>query len=275
MLENGKTALAESSVPPSTKEPEENCPSFSQSGTGSTGCRTHSVYEQLNQALAEIRHCREEIRRMASHLVMVRDEERKRIAGEIHDELGQTIAVGKVQLSLLKRGAARTQPRICEQIDSVSELFSCMSESVRRISKNLHPLLLEESGLEAAMESFATDYQKRTGIKCSLHLDELEPFAVETSWTIFRIFQEALTNVVRHAGASRVQISLSRCNRGVVLEIVDDGKGLQPECRSGEGRGLLGIRERVMARGGQMSLSSLAGAGTSLLVLLPVDFDGV
>jgi signal transduction histidine kinase len=265
MLKNGKSALAEFSDPHSTEQTVDHS---SQSASARAG---YKVTEKLNHALTEIRSCREEIRRLAARLVMVREEERKRIAAEIHDELGQAIAVGMVQLSFLK-GAAQNQPKILEELSSVSELFASLSESARRISNNLSPLVLEEAGLEAAMKSFLADYAKRTGICCRLHMEEkCLPYSVEASFTIFRIFQEALANVVRHAGASQVQVNLSLCSRGLVLEIVDNGKGLQPAGCPVEGRGLMGIRERVMACGGQMSLSSLAGAGTSLLVLIPVE----
>jgi signal transduction histidine kinase len=273
MLKNGKSAVVEISDRPTPGRAENRGPALVQAASTKVASGSRDSHDdQLNDPLVELRECKAEIRRMASRLVMIREEERKRIAGEIHDELGQAITVGKVQLSFLKKAAARNHPEIMEELDSVSELFSSMTESIRRISKNLYPLLLEETGLETAMTSFAGDYEKRTGIRCTVHLDETRKSAsVEASFAIFRIFQEALTNVVRHAGASQVQISLSVCSRGLVLEIVDDGKGLQLGEGSGEGRGLLGIRERVMACGGQMSLSSLAGAGTSLLVLIPLN----
>jgi len=213
----------------------------------------------------------EQLRRLAIRLEAVREEERRRIAREIHDELGQELTAIKIELSsLLFEWPADRRPST--RAESIMKLVDQTVESVRRISTDLRPGILDALGVEAAVEWAAEDFQTRTGTRCHVELPGgrlgVDP---EQATAIFRILQEALTNVARHAGATEVGIRLWGEGGSVSLEVHDNGKGISEEQRSrSTSLGILGMRERALLLGGEFSIAGQPNRGTRVSVRIPL-----
>jgi signal transduction histidine kinase len=212
------------------------------------------------------------LRALAMRLVSIREEERTRVARDLHDELGQSLTALKIQLAML--GSELPEPRQpCQRrLEAMSEMVNQMVQTVRRISTELRPAVLDHLGLIAGMEWQAADFQARTGIACELDADLREGAASPAAATaIFRIVQEALTNVVRHAQARRVRVHLAARDGDILLEISDDGVGLgDPVARPALPLGLLGIRERAAMLGGRAAVVGPPGRGTTVRVRIPL-----
>lgn len=218
----------------------------------------------------ELEESREQLRNLALHLQTAREGERVRIARNIHDELGQILSVFKLDLLWISKRLLKDQKPISEKIEEVSEMVDNAIDSVQRISSDLRPTLLDDVGLAAGMEWQAGEFSKRTGIECNVSF-EPEGISLDDniSVDIFRIFQEALTNVVRHAEATRIDVSLKVDSDKLLLEIRDNGRGIKEKEISGpRSFGLMGMRERVYSWGGEFRISGDAGKGTTLIVSL-------
>jgi len=217
---------------------------------------------------------RERLRNLSRRLQSVVEEERMRISREIHDELGQVLTGVKLNLSLLRRtlaskGLAELSAKVLENEQAISSIVL----TVRKIATELRPGVLDELGVAAAIEWLAKDFQKRTGVGCNVRIngvDKMSDIALTTA--IFRIVQESLTNIMRHAGASQANVNLERKGGTLILEVTDNGSGIK------EGRimdtkslGLIGIRERVLLLGGEAAISGKPGGGTLVRVTLPVE----
>jgi len=214
-----------------------------------------------------------QLRSLAGRLQAIREEERALIAREIHDELGQTMTVLKIQLSLLIRKIYPHDETKREPFRPILQLIDQAVDSVQQISAKLRPGILDELGLTAAIEWQTKDFQKRTGIscRCSLLKDDLR-LQEEKTTAIFRIFQEALTNVARHAQAQRVSVFLRKENGELILEVTDNGRGITKEqINASRSLGILGMQERAMVFGGQVTINGVPGEGTSLKVEMPLD----
>lgn len=222
------------------------------------------VEEQLRASL-------DEVRALAGRLQSVREEERGSIAREIHDELGQACTAVKMDLVLVSRKTARNQAKLREKIDSTIRLVDDMIVSLRRIASDLRPRTLDDLGLAAALEWQAQEFEKRTGITCHLKLPEERLILDgERSTAIFRIFQESLTNVARHAQATRVEAWLEVSGSELVFRIQDNGKGFIPEPRKpGKSFGLVGMQERAILLNGELKIETIPGAGTTLSLKIP------
>ena len=251
-------------------------PEFDQSGAVRTVLSINRDVTERRLSEAELRRSREQLRALSSHLQTVREEERTHIAREVHDELGQALTALKIDLYALQRGLSRGNDpnvdRLTEKIKSMSGLIDATIHSVRRIATELRPGILDDLGLVAAIEWQANDFQTRTGIKCEVtaSVDYLE-LDRDRSTAAFRILQETLTNVARHASASRVGIELKRDDRSLVLEVRDNGKGITASELSGsKSLGLLGMRERAQLFGGDLRISGAAGNGTRVIVNMPL-----
>lgn len=216
----------------------------------------------------------QEIRQLASHLQDVREEERACIAREIHDELGQQLTGLKMDLSWIgKRKIVQEDIEVRQKVLTVMSLLDTTIMTVRRIATDLRPSVLDDLGLIAAIEWQSEEFEKRSGISTTF-ISTMEEcrYSSMISIGLFRICQESLTNVARHANASRVRISLEeQGNANILLKIEDNGKGFDVG-KIGEKKtlGLLGMRERTLMMGGQFRMESQTGRGTTLFVTVPL-----
>lgn len=185
---------------------------------------------ERKRAEEELKSSREQLRNLTAHLQSVREKERMNIAREIHDELGQALTALNMDLFWLNNKLPEDQRYLREKVKSMSELVDGTIKTVQRISAELRPGLLDDLGLAAAIEWQAREFQNRSGIKCkvTLHPEDII-LSQDISVTIFRIFQEALTNTVRHADATWVKASLSEKSDKIELEVRDNGKGITEE----------------------------------------------
>lgn len=229
----------------------------------------------------ELKSSREQLRELAAHLQSVREEERTWIAREIHDELGQALTGLKMDLAWLDKrlrqgiGEASTVA-LSEKLRSMTRLVDATIQTVRRIATALRPGILDDLGLMAAIEWLVVEFQERTKIRCNLHLPS-EDVSVdpERASAVFRILQEILTNVARHAQASRVEIHLIHDGAILFLDVLDNGKGItREEIGNTKSLGLLGMRERALILGGQFQISGTPGKGTRVMVRIPASTTG-
>jgi len=218
----------------------------------------------------QIRESREQLRALASRLEKVREEERTQIAREIHDELGQALTGLKLDVSWMKNRLPRDHEAIA-QCASIIERIDQTANAVRRIATSLRPSVLDQLGLAAALEWQGQEFEARTGIKVAMHvLCDGVPIPDDLGSPVFRILQESLTNVLRHAHATRVNIRLAGTPTFLELEISDNGIGCTSECLEGtRSLGLIGMRERALACGGKFSISGSRGRGTTVALRIP------
>jgi PAS domain S-box-containing protein len=233
-----------------------------------------NVTDITERKLAEsaIKKSEEQLRNLTSYLQKVGEIERTNIAREIHDELGQTLTVLKMDLSWLSRRLADNQISLLEKTDAMSHLISKTIQTVKKISTELRPGLLDDLGLSAAIEWQAEEFQKRTGIKCKISMEPKDiTFDRDRNTAIFRIFQETLTNITRHAGATEVSVSLKQRVGRIELTVRDNGRGItEEELTNPKSFGLIGIRERVKIFGGNNIIKGVPGQGTTVTVRMPV-----
>jgi PAS domain S-box-containing protein len=220
---------------------------------------------------AALRRSRQDLRNLAARLQTVREEERARIARELHDELGQALTGLKMDLAWIKGRISRPQADLAERLQSVIGRVDGTVDQVRRIATELRPGVLDLLGLVAAIEWQAQEFGQRTGVTAELdiHADQTEVEGTRAT-TVFRILQEALTNVARHARASRVRIGYSQTADEIKLEVADNGRGISPDELAGSNSlGLVGIRERAIACGGDLEIQGRPGAGTTVRLRIP------
>ncbi len=231
--------------------------------------RLHADIEQRRSTAEELDRSRAELRELAEHNARVKEDERKRIAREIHDELGQSMLALKIDLTLMAAGypAAASPEHLQQALAQIDTTIAAM----RLIINELRPAVLD-LGLDAAIEWECAKFSRRTGITFLLDLAELPPDTNDDVLTaLYRIVQESLTNIMRHAQARQVRIALWSKDAGLHLRIGDDGIGMDPHCRrKAKSFGLIGISERIHALGGQFDTDSEAGVGTTLTICLPL-----
>lgn len=218
----------------------------------------------------EIRESRQLLRELAAHLENVREEERKRIAREVHDELGQALTVLRMDVSLLRLNFGGQSPQLMERIQSMKETVDGTIQIVRHVTSSLRPAALD-LGLTAAIEWLAEEFTGRNGINCLVKTDGSEVILEDIRATaLFRIVQESLTNVVKHANASEVEVSILAKEDHLWLEVRDNGKGFAADCAKKTGSfGLIGMRERALMIGGKVEIHSVVGSGTRVSVCIP------
>jgi len=237
-----------------------------------TALNRHSLEKALRES--EERNCRaaEELQRLASHLESVRESERARIARQLHDELGQALTAIKMDIAWLLKRFPAADTAMARRAEGLSGLIDDALRTVRRLSQEMRPGILDDLGLKAALEWLCSDFAERTSITCGLdaRLDE-KRLTQDQATAFFRIMQEALTNVSRHAGAKSVRVRLQETGGEVRLEVNDDGRGITSSQTSGKGTlGLIGIRERVLALNGRLDIQGRPGGGTTLTIALPL-----
>ncbi len=225
---------------------------------------------ERHQAQRQLEASQKQLRQLSAHLQAAREEERARIAREIHDELGQTLTALKIDLSGLRRSLDSETLLLQEKCVSMSELIDTTVQSVRRIATELRPGILDDLGLVAAIEWQLSEFQSRTGIECQLtsNLEE-SALGADGKTALFRIFQETLTNVARHANATSVVVNLEEGPDDVTLQVQDNGRGItESDIAKSRSFGLLGISERVHLLNGELSVHGVPGQGTTIVVHL-------
>ena len=226
---------------------------------------------ERHRARETLQASREQLRALASRLQKVREEERTEMAREIHDELGQALTGLKLDIAWMKNRLPRDH-EVMAQCVSIIERIDQTSNAVRRIATSLRPSVLDQIGLAAALEWQGQEFRARTGIDVVVEQacngvripDDLSSSA-------FRIVQESLTNVARHAKATHVTIRLAQDTKLMTLEVTDNGVGCMAGCLDGtKSLGLVGMRERALACGGELTVKGTPGRGTTVLMRVPV-----
>jgi signal transduction histidine kinase len=231
------------------------------------------VQEIKERAAAEkhLRSSEESLRALAAHLHSVREEEWTRIARDFHDHLAQALTGLKMDLSWIVSRLPNESQALRERAQSMADLIDATMQSVQQTVSRLRLDVLDELGLTAAIEWQAEEFQRRSGLRCHVSLPaETLQLDRERSTALFRIFQELLTNVARHAGATRVAVALRIESGRVVLSVEDNGRGIEAEvARSPKSLGLVGVRERVLPYDGRVELQGVRGKGTVVRVSVP------
>jgi len=237
------------------------------------GVRLNESFLQERGLLAKVSESGRQYQLLAERLDTVREEERADLAREIHDVLGQSLTAIKFDLTRMVR--VLTKPEYATATPVIGTLKQATGEldelirSLRRISSDLRPVLLDQLGLFPSMEAYAREWQQRTGIKTDVQLPQIRmDLSPKQRIALFRIFQESLTNVVRHACASQVVISASADSGSVAVRIEDDGIGFEPAVAATKSLGLLGMQERARLIGAELRIDSSPGQGATVGILL-------
>ena len=233
-----------------------------------------TVTDITGQKRAEIKLAEsyKELQRLTMHLDNVKEEERKRIARELHDEMGATLAAMKMRVAWLASKLSPEAKLLSKEANHISNLIMDGISTLRQIVTKLRPTLLEDIGLEAAIDDYVRQFRHNTGIECRLVLPEKGlSLEVDQSATIFRILQESLSNVAKHSQATRVDINFTSQGNSLLMLVDDNGTGFDQKIKNNS-FGLLGIRERVLAVGGVVKINSALGRGTQVEVSIPAHY---
>ena len=228
------------------------------------------LYTVILRDVTERVRAQQELAAFAAEASGVREQEKSRIARELHDELAQTLTALKMDVTWV-RANLQDGAEAASRLDQMQGLLDTAVASTRRIAADLRPLVLDDLGLVAAVEWLASTFTQRHGVPCALEVDEelelQEPYAT----AVFRIVQESLANVAKHAQAKHVQVRLARTEGEVVVSVHDDGQGFHPEDpRKPHSLGLVGLRERAQLLRGSLSLASAPGQGTTVEARIPL-----
>lgn len=223
------------------------------------------------QAEEQLKISEQQLHQLADYQQTIREEERTAMAREIHDELGQALTAMKMDLAWLTKRLPEDQSPLHERVQGITELVNGTIKMVRRLATQLRPAILDDLGLEAALEWQAQEFQTRTGIACNFVTEvEVADLVPERATAIFRICQESLTNVARHAHATTVGIRLWEEQNHLLLEVKDNGRGITAnETTQTRSFGLLGMRERTFLLGGEFQLTSSPNHGTTVMARIP------
>lgn len=221
----------------------------------------------------QVHQSREELRALSRHLQTMIEQERARISREIHDELGRELTSLKFDVAWLRDRAAKSENEPDkEKLTGVLRNIDGAINSVRRIATELRPAVLDTLGLTAAIEWQAKEFQDRTRIKCKLDaIEEDIQLDDETATAVFRIFQESLTNIARHANATEVNVAVDRIDGRLIMQIEDNGKGIDPSViHDAHSLGIIGMQERVRLLNGVLTIDGREGLGTTVTVQVPI-----
>ncbi len=237
------------------------------------------TYEDITdrkRAEQELERSHEQLRQLSAHLESVREKERTRIARELHDELGQLLTALNTDIILLGKQLPREQKSLIEKTESMAKLIDMTMDTLKKIYMDLRPSMLDHLGLSAAISWQAEEFQKRSGIRCKVNISPEDIMLdSEISTAIFRIFQETLTNVSKHAEATQIAVDLKAAGGKVSLTVKDNGRGITGEQMSKPNSfGLLGIQERTYHLGGTAAISGHPGRGTVVKIIIPVKTRG-
>jgi len=227
---------------------------------------------ERRRAEERLRESHEQLRALSVYLQYVREEERTRIAREVHDELGQSLTGLKLDLAWISGRLPRSQRLLLDKLQTMADHVDATIQSIRRIATELRPGILDDLGLVAALEWQANEFQSRTGIQCNVASTLQDtPLDSDLNTAFFRIFQETLTNIVRHANATRVDVNSTREGGMVILTVRDNGRGiLAAEIKDRRSIGLLGMEERAALLGGEFEITGEPGRGTLVTVRIPL-----
>lgn len=220
---------------------------------------------------AQLRQSRQQLAELSSHLEAVKEEERERISRDIHDELGSILVRIKIEVALLASKLPDTSDRLRDKAYSIEELLNQAINTASRVSRELRPGILKEFGLTAAIECQAEDFTQRFNIPCHVQADhDIPEPAPATSLALFRIAQEAMTNIAKHAHASQVFIRLYAEHGNIVLEVRDNGRGIsEADMQKPKSFGLRGIRERIASLSGSFLIEPAEQGGTQITLSIP------
>jgi PAS domain S-box-containing protein len=227
---------------------------------------------QSKQAEIELLHSRQRLRELSSHIESIKEEERTRIAREIHDEIGVLLTALKMDLSWLALRLPSDNSALQEKTQDMASLLDTAGKAANNLVHSLRPGFLDCFGIVAAIEIEAREFTKRTGIPCNV-IKSSDSFDIsdEQSITLFRVFQETLNNIMKHAAASRVKVQILRKVKCIELVVSDDGRGFDDAARNKpRSFGLRGIQERIRQLGGKVKITSKPAEGTQIAVHLPV-----
>ncbi len=242
-------------------------------GAGVIGLGIFIFWRYSNPLVEEIVKSREQLRNLTQRLQEIREEEKARIAREVHDELGQSLTALRLELNTLAEEGDPEQNPYHNGLEELNNHIDQIIRSVQRISTQLRPQILDVFGLAEAIRWQIEEYQKRTSLQFEVQTPQNEvALDKERSTVLFRIFQETLTNILRHAEAKKVRIHLNRENGFMILRIEDDGIGIEKnKLSSPHSLGLLGMRERALTWGGDVNINGAPHQGTTVTVRLPLD----
>lgn len=230
--------------------------------------------QHYSQLLEQSRRMQEQLRLLSRQLLSAQEEERKKISRELHDVIAQTLTSINVQLATLKREAAIDARGLERNIARTQKLVEKSVNIVHRFARELRPTVLDDLGLIPALHTFMKGFREETGIRVSLSAAAaVEQVHGDKRVVLYRVAQEALTNVARHAQASQAQVNIQKLDGAIYMKIKDDGKGFQGERalrKKNKRLGLLGMRERLEMVGGTFNITSAPGKGTTILVQIPL-----
>lgn len=232
--------------------------------------------EREERVMASLERSRQQLRRLSVYQNEVREQERIRIARDIHDQLGQSLTILKMDLSWVKRHGSMADTVMDEKIKAMAQVIEAAMESLHAVTAELRPVMLDDFGLAAAVEWQAEAFTRRSGISCHLENNGFEPdLPKELATALFRIFQETLTNILRHAKADEVVVRLERHDGKLFFQVADNGRGITvDEINAPDAFGLLGIRERLYPFGGRVEFDGSPGQGTRVTIHLPMPDEG-
>jgi two-component system, NarL family, sensor histidine kinase UhpB len=212
------------------------------------------------------------VRALAQELERVREQERQSLARELHDEFGQLLAALRIDASWIRRKTQDVLPEIAERASAMAHVIERVQQAAKRMTSELRPPVLDDSGLVPALRSLVDEFAERHDVTCELHIsDDGRDIGDPLATPLYRITQEALTNITKHAQATRVRVELVTGRDTVTLIIADNGRGLTEADRRKPGSfGLVGMQERAAAVGGELGVSSTAGEGVTIEIQLPL-----
>jgi signal transduction histidine kinase len=236
-----------------------------------------SVFADLHRKTRQMELLNRELRSLSARLIATQDEERRRIARDLHDSVGQLVAALSMNNGLIRTEESKLKPTVAGAVRQNSELLEQLSREIRTLSHLLHPPLLDEVGLLPAIRTFAEGFAERSNVKVTIDLSpDIGRLPPNVEISIFRIVQECLTNIYRHSGSSTAGIKIwPAADNQLIVQVRDEGKGMTVESNQkgtaskGHGMGLSGMRERVRELGGKLEVHS-NGAGTSIIAALPL-----
>jgi signal transduction histidine kinase len=231
----------------------------------------------LRQLFDEARAMQENLRNLSNKVLHVQEEERKRISRELHDEVGQAMTAISINIGALEQIAAGTGEKSREKIADTQALLQQTMETVHRFARELRPAMLDELGLLSALRSYLKHFANRTGLRVRFRGNPIaEQFGVDQKIVLFRVAQESLTNVAKHARASQVEVAVCKFKDGICMTITDDGKSFKENSdyskNSNKRLGLLGMKERLRLVNGRLAIRTQPGKATTVRAEIPFNF---